>query len=84
MDLWGSGEVGQDWICLLAVSATFLTWRLRGSCVGCFSGVLELSWSCELKCFEWGFLDLDCDEDESSIGIIARERERERLVREGM
>ena len=48
--------------------------------MGCFSGVLELSWSGELKCFEWGFLDLDIDEDESSIGITARERER--LVRE--
>ena len=67
-------------------SATFLTSlteratprlrkRLRGSCVGCFSGVLELSWSGELKCFEWGFLDFDFDEDESSIGITARERD---------
>ena len=78
MDLWGSGisgEVGQDWICLLAeelvrrVSATFLTSlterttpRLRGSCVGCF-------------------LDLDFDEDEGSIGSTARARERERFGR---
>ena len=41
--------------------------------MGCFSGVLELSWSGALKCFEWGFLDLDFDEDESSIGITAKE-----------
>ena len=88
MDLWGSGISGEDWICLLMeelgrrVSATFLTSlteratpRLRGSCVGCFSGVLELSWCGELKCFEWGFLDLDLDEDEGSIGNTARERE---------
>jgi hypothetical protein len=79
-----SAASGHDWICLLAdlgrrVSATFRTSfmeratprlrKRRGSCVGCFSGVLEVS-SLELDCFEWrrwDFFDLN------GIGEVAEE-----------